>query len=112
MLSVLDATYPLNHPGVNALTASVASQILDLEDGYAARDVLSHSPCTSRLNDNQNQRLAHTVAACALGHQTRAPEIQASLCAPLNNCRAIIVQTIAHSNILGEQEGRAGRRAR
>jgi hypothetical protein len=95
MLSVLDATYPLNHPGVNTLTASVASQILDLEDGYAAREVLSHSLCTSRLNDNQNQRLADTVAACALGHQAMAPEIQASLRAPLNNCRAIIVQTIA-----------------
>jgi hypothetical protein len=78
MLSVLDATYPLNHPGVNALTASVASQILDLEDGHAARDVLSHSPCTSSLNDNQNQRLASMTWPGVTGHQQSPLDTQTS----------------------------------
>jgi hypothetical protein len=112
LLSVLDAAYPLTHPGVAALTVSVASQILDLEDGYAARELLSHSLCVSRLNDNQIQRLADTVAACALGHQAMAPEIEASLRAPLNNCGAIIAQALADPEILREPERRAGRRVR
>jgi hypothetical protein len=79
MLAIVDAAGHTDHPGVRAAAAEQADQIVETGDGYAARDVLAHDGCISLLKEQQAQRLAQTVDACALGRRAISPVLRADL---------------------------------
>jgi hypothetical protein len=64
-------------------------------DGYAARDVLAHDGRISLLKEQQAQRLAQTVDACALARRAISPVLRADLAFAMDISEAVIVRALS-----------------
>ncbi|WP_103503870.1 hypothetical protein [Streptomyces sp. SM14] len=82
-----------HHPEAEALARQIAARAA--EDGYAARDILQHPPCTDRLPPHQVSRLQETMTACALGHHQLPAQAHAELRDALTLTAAVIHTALA-----------------
>jgi hypothetical protein len=96
-LTVVDAARDADHPATRTQASALADWIGQIQDGYAAREILSHVDCARLLTAQQTSCLTSTVKSCALGSQTMPPKYHADLCAALDSSEALIVQTLASS---------------
>jgi hypothetical protein len=95
MPAIVDAAGHTDHPGVRAAAAEQVDRIVETGDGYAARDVLAHDGCMSLLKEQQAQRLAQTVDACALGRRAISPVLRADLAFAMDASGAVIMRAMS-----------------
>ncbi|HXP21107.1 MAG TPA: hypothetical protein VN840_15805 [Streptosporangiaceae bacterium] len=90
VLSAVDAGRLSRNPRVGTQARELTDQIVQIGDGYAARDILAHQGCVSLLTGQQMRRLAQTRDACALGRRTTPP----GLASALDISEAVLTRTL------------------
>ncbi|MGW0822524.1 hypothetical protein [Streptomyces sp. NPDC002845] len=83
-LCVIDVASDVDPSATHRAAAELIDQTVATGDGYAARDVLAHTGCSSLLTSLQAEQLGHVVEACALGRGGIPAEIRADLMAALD----------------------------
>ncbi|MEV7781759.1 hypothetical protein [Kitasatospora sp. NPDC088351] len=95
-LSAIDAVGRDRHRRVQTQVAQLVDQILEVGDGYAARDVLTHAACALLMTDRQRYSLTQVLDACALDRRTVPPELDKDLSASLDRAEAVITGQSVH----------------
>ncbi|REE98999.1 hypothetical protein [Thermomonospora umbrina] len=99
-LSFVDALHTIDTPAAHRHATHIATKVIDhataTQDGYAARDVLTHTRCRARLTDIRARELTDLVNACALDQSALPPPLLADLTTAL-----AIAESITTSKTLG-----------
>jgi hypothetical protein len=95
VLSIVDMAGPRGHSRVRNEAEELVDRILDLGDGYAAREVLGHDATVALLTEQQMKGLAETVNACALGQGTIPAGLRADLLSALSASEDVILRTLS-----------------
>ncbi|WP_217572517.1 hypothetical protein [Streptomyces sp. GbtcB7] len=93
-LSVIDVADDVVQSVAHRVAADLIHQTVTSGDGYAARDVLAHPGCFTRLTGRQAQQLGHAVEACALGRGGIPAELHADLMAALDTSEGVLRRTL------------------
>ncbi|MGW1507147.1 hypothetical protein ACWCQW_53780 [Streptomyces mirabilis] len=109
-LSVIDIADGVEESIAHRVAADLIHQTATSGDGYAARDVLAHPGCSTRLTGRQAQQLGHAVEACALGQGGIPAELRADVMAALDTSERVLRRTLAAAQqapaLLGQEGGR------
>jgi hypothetical protein len=68
-LTIIDAASRMEDLDPTDIVKTLIRHVIDSGDGYAARDVLVHGSCISRLRDDQKVALERALRESGLGHQ-------------------------------------------
>lgn len=60
-LSIIDAIGDMDHPAAHNTASELICGVLESNDGYAGRDLLAHSGCTSFASTRQSEQLATVI---------------------------------------------------
>ncbi|WP_370418992.1 hypothetical protein AB8O64_11085 [Streptomyces sp. QH1-20] len=93
-LSVLDAMGTTDVPAAHRVADDLYRQAMELRDGYAAREVLAHQPCSTLVTARQAQDLTNLIQSCALGAGTMSAALQADLSTALDTSRRVLARKL------------------
>jgi hypothetical protein len=100
VLSAVDASHLSSHPRLRTQAIELTDRIVEIGDGYAAREILAHDGCVSLLTQQQTRRLARTVDVCALGRRA----IPSVLTSALDTSEAVITRTLRACRAITDSE--------
>jgi hypothetical protein len=66
-LAVIETAGGIEHRDTQALANELIAQVTSYQDGYAAREILSHNDLFTLLTNTQARTLSHITEICALG---------------------------------------------
>jgi hypothetical protein len=69
-LTVIDLAGGTGHPGGAQAAAGMVGEAVAAGDGYAARDILAHPECRSRLTETEKRALTAALRSSGLGRGT------------------------------------------
>ncbi|WP_328469071.1 hypothetical protein OHA21_00795 [Actinoplanes sp. NBC_00393] len=89
-LTVIDALSAPTHPASHAIAACLTRYAA--EDGYAARELLTHPLIHNALTDYQARQLAALVEDCGLDHRANPQDLLSQLGATLDIADAVVTR--------------------
>ncbi|MFG2402561.1 hypothetical protein [Streptomyces lydicus] len=94
-LSVIDLAGS-REPGIAIrIATSLLEETIEVGDGYAARDVLTHFGGTEYMTDQQAVRLQGIVEGCALGGGAIPEDLRMNLLTALKTSESVITRVLA-----------------
>lgn len=100
-LSVVEAIGGARSAEGRAVATTVIIRAVASDDGYAARDVLTHPACSGMLQNDQTLALSTTVRASGLGLQRLPEQLGADLAAALSRSELVITRMVPSSSTSG-----------
>jgi len=94
-LTALDAASNVNDVDPRPLAHAVIHQVLDAEDGYAARDLLRAPSACGYLDARQARDLTELVSICGLEGGAISPRLHVDLSTALDASAAVLAGTVA-----------------
>ncbi|MFJ3673574.1 hypothetical protein ACIPSE_44740 [Streptomyces sp. NPDC090106] len=103
-LTVLDAIGSAGAPAAHGIVEDLHRRTTDAEDGYAARETLTHPLFTEIATDRQMRHCRALVRACALGSRTLPNELRGELTAALRTSDRVIRESLARPSEPGGRQ--------
>ncbi|OIK02568.1 hypothetical protein BIV25_03020 [Streptomyces sp. MUSC 14] len=94
-LVVLDLIDSPEDPAAQHVVADLHRRALESNDGYAARDALSHSLSKELATDAEAKGCLRLLSACALQSGVLPPEVRAQIDGALRTSRLVIRESLA-----------------
>ncbi|MFF4350291.1 hypothetical protein [Streptomyces sp. NPDC001530] len=94
-LSVIDVADGVDQSAAHRVAAELVGQTVASGDGYAARDVLAHTGCSTLLTSLQAQQLGRAVEASALGRGGIPAQLRTDLMTALDTSEGVLGRTLA-----------------
>jgi hypothetical protein len=104
-LTVLDAVGSSRHPGARQLVQDLIRRTTETLDGYAAREVLSHSFFTALATESQTQDCRDLIRSCGLGAGFLPDELSGDLSAALDSSEGVITRSLTAATALDVPTG-------
>ncbi|MFI0912512.1 hypothetical protein [Streptomyces abikoensis] len=92
-LSVLDAAEGAASEIVDRITNEMTIRAIAAQDGYAAREILTHSTARGRMPKHEAENLRGLVRSCGLGERALPTELHARLQVALEKSSEVVKQT-------------------
>ena len=97
-LTVLDAVSPAQHGEVGQLVQELVRRTAEARDGYAAREVLTHSLAATLATASQAQDCSYLIRTCALGSGALPDGCYADLLAAMDAAGAVLTRTVTKTS--------------
>ncbi|MFJ9822291.1 hypothetical protein ACIRU3_45155 [Streptomyces sp. NPDC101151] len=97
-LTVLDAIDSSEHPGARPLVDDLARRALEAQNGYAARELLTHRLFTTVAAARQVRDCTALVRSCGLGGRTLPPSLHRTLSVALDSSEVVISRSLGAAN--------------